>query len=505
MYRDHAACVRAVTSKDRRFDGLFITGVTSTNIYCRPSCPARTPHPNNMQFYPTAASAHRAGFRACKRCNPDSAPGSPDWDTRADAVSRAVRLIHDGVADRGGVTAVAAALGYSTRQLQRLFSDELGAGPADIARAHRARTARVLLQQTEMSATDVAYAAGFASVRAFNNAMQVVYASTPTALRGGDRAHSERCTPRKGTSPGVAALHAYPELRVRIPVREPFDPSNLFGHLVACAVPGVEHWHDGSYRRTITLPGGPGIVAIAPVRTALDVTLTLADTRDVTPALARVRRLTDADADPVAIETDLAATSIGPLLQKSPGRRVPRTIDPHELVIRTVIGQQISTAAARTVTAHLVRAVGTPLRDPGGLTHLFPAAAAVAAAPDEALTMPAARRDTVRRVAGLLADGTINLSLGNDRHAVAETLGAVRGVGPWTVNTVLMRACADPDVLLPTDLGIVTAARALGLPDRPGALIAHAEDWRPWRSYATQYLWAVTDHPINYLPDGTVA
>lgn len=508
VYRDHGACVRAVTSKDPRFDGLFITAVTSTGIYCRPSCPARTPHPDNMQFYPTAASAQRAGFRACKRCSPDGAPGSPQWDTRADAISRAIRLIHDGVANRGGVPAIAGALGYSTRQLQRLFMAELGASPADIARAHRAHTARTLLQHTDMPITEVAYAAGFASVRAFNHTMQTVYASTPTTLRGHDRAHHATNTPHTGahsqpqTSSDIC-LNS-PQLQIRLPVREPFDPSNLFGHLLACAIPGVEHWHDQAYRRTVVLPAGPAIIAVAPEEAALTVKLTLSDTRDVAPALARIARLADCDADPVAIATDLAPTTVGPLLKSAPGRRVPRTIDPHELVIRTVIGQHISTAAARTVTAHLVRAVGTPLADQHGLTHLFPSADAVAHADDSALPMPSARRDTVRAVASLLAQGTIDLSVGGDREAAATALGAVPGIGPWTVNTVLMRACADPDAFLPTDLGIKKAARALGLPDRPAALTAHAQSWRPWRSYATQYLWAATDHPINHMPTSEI-
>lgn len=489
MVPDRDTCLAAVASRDARFDGAFFTGVTSTGIYCRPSCPARTPAAGNMTFHPSAAAAQAAGFRACKRCRPDAVPGSPQWDVRADTTARAMRLIGDGVVDREGVEGLASRLGYSVRQTQRLTLDEVGASPLALARTQRAHTARVLLQTTELPLAEVAFAAGFGSIRSFNDTIREVYATTPSGLRG---------APRALAVPRVADPGRLLEISLRLAFRRPFDPSNVFGHLAATAVPGVEEWRDGAYRRTLRLPYGPGFVALAPRPDHIAATLHLADPRDLTPAIGRCRRLLDLDADPVAVDEALAADHLlAPLVAAAPGRRVPRTVDPDEFAIRAVLGQQVSTAAARTHAARLVLAHGDAVTDPvGGLTHLFPTPGALTNPARDALAMPASRVGTLTGLARALDSGDVDLSPGADRAAARAGLAGVKGVGPWTIEVIAMRSLGDPDSFPATDLGVRKACAVLGLPDPE----AGSRRWRPWRAYATQHLWAVLDHPINHLP-----
>lgn len=478
-------CLRAVAAKDTRFDGVFVTAVVTTGIYCRPSCPVVPPKIRNMRFHPSAAAAQAAGFRACKRCRPDATPGSPEWDLRADLVARAVRLIADGEVDRGGVPALAARLGYSRRQVERALVAELGAGPLALARAHRAQTARTLAETTTLPLHEVAYAAGFGSVRQLHDTVRSVYALTPGQLRA-----AARPVPAPGT------------LVLRLPFREPLLPDNLFGHLAATGVPGVEEWRDGAYRRTLRLPHGRGVVALRPAVGHVAATLALTDVRDLATAVARCRRLLDLDADPDAVDAALGADPVlAPLVQAAPGRRVPRTVDEAELALRAVLGQQVSTAAARTHAGRLVAALGEPVEDPdGGLTHLFPTTQAVAGMDPAGLALPHRRRATLLGLAGALCDGTVDLGPGVDRAAARSALSALPGIGPWTVETVAMRALGDPDAFPVADLGVLAAARSLGLPDRPPALAVHAARWAPWRAYATQHLWATGDHPVNRLP-----
>ncbi|MFB7650631.1 MULTISPECIES: AlkA N-terminal domain-containing protein [unclassified Streptomyces] len=489
MHTDTERCVRAVRSKDARFDGWFFTAVLTTRIYCRPSCPVVPPKPQNMTFYPSAAACQQAGFRACKRCRPDTSPGSPEWNQRADLTARAMRLIADGVVDREGVPGLAARLGYSTRQVERQLLAELGAGPLALARAQRAQTARVLIETTPLPMADVAFAAGFASVRTFNDTVREVFALSPSDLR--TRAPKHRVA---GTTPGTLSL--------RLPFRTPLNPDNLFGHLAATAVPGVEEWRDGAYRRTLRLPYGHGIVALTPGPDHIACRLTLSDPRDLTVAISRCRRLLDLDADPTAIDDQLRADPLlAPLVDKAPGRRVPRTVDEAEFAVRAVLGQQVSTAAARTHAARLVTAHGDPVDDPeGGLTHLFPSTAALAAVDPQTLAMPRTRRTTFTTLVAHLADGSVNLGVECDWSETRARLLALPGFGPWTADVIAMRALGDPDAFLPTDLGIRRAAGDLGLPSTPAALTAHAAAWRPWRAYAVQYLWATDSHPINFLP-----
>ncbi|MFE7956182.1 AlkA N-terminal domain-containing protein [Streptomyces sp. NPDC057413] len=488
MHTDRERCVRAVQSKDARFDGWFYTAVLTTRIYCRPSCPVVPPKPANMTFYPSAAACQQAGFRACKRCRPDTSPGSPEWNQRADLTARAMRLIADGVVDREGVPGLAARLGYSTRQVERQLLAELGAGPLALARAQRAQTARLLVETTPLPMADIAFASGFSSIRTFNDTVREVFALTPSELRA--------------RVPKSAAPAAPGTLSLRLPFRAPLNPDNLFGHLAATAVPGVEEWRDGSYRRTLRLPYGHGIAALTPRPDHIACRLTLTDLRDLTVAISRCRRLLDLDADPVAIDDALRADPLlAPLVDKAPGRRVPRTVDEAEFAVRAVLGQQVSTAAARTHAARLATAHGEPVTDPeGGLTRLFPDPAALAAVDPETLAMPRTRRTTFTTLVRHLADGSLHLGVESDWAEARARLLQLPGFGPWTVDVIAMRALGDPDAFLPTDLGIRRAAAELGLPATPAALTARAAAWRPWRAYAVQYLWATDDHPINFLP-----
>jgi AraC family transcriptional regulator of adaptative response / DNA-3-methyladenine glycosylase II len=485
MYDDVERCVRAVQGKDARFDGWFFIAVITTRIYCRPSCPVVPPKVKNMRFYPSAAAAQQAGFRACKRCRPDASPGSPEWNQRADVVARAMRLIADGVVDRDGVPGLAARLGYSTRQIERQLRAELGAGPLALARAQRAQTARVLIETTSLPMGDVALAAGFASIRAFNDTVREVFALAPTQLR--------RRAARGNPAPTPGALS------LRLPLRAPLCPDNLFGHLAATAVPGVEEWRDGAYRRTLRLPHGHGIVTLRPLPDHISCQLALTDLRDLAIAISRCRRLLDLDADPVAVGDLLRGDPLlAPLVDKAPGRRVPRTVDAAEFAVRAVLGQQVSTSAARTHAARLTAAYGEPVTDPaGGLTHLFPGLVELTGA---TLAVPQARQRTLAALTAALAEGEIDLGVGSDWQRARAQLATLPGVGPWTVETIAMRALGDPDAFAATDLGVRLAARNLGLPGTPATLTRHAAAWRPWRAYAVQYLWATGDHAINRMP-----
>jgi AraC family transcriptional regulator of adaptative response / DNA-3-methyladenine glycosylase II len=474
---DHDWCLRAFHSRDPRFDGWFYVGVVTTGIYCRPSCPANPPKPQNVRFHPTAASAQLAGFRACKRCRPDASPGSPEWNTRADVVGRAMRLIADGVVDREGVGGLAARLHYSERHLARLLTAEVGAAPLALARAQRAHTARILIETTELPLTEVAFAAGFSSVRQFNDTVRAVFAMAPRELRRANRR----------TEPASAGA-----LTLRLPYRGTLDAPALFGFLGTRAVPGVEAWDaaTSTYRRTLALPHGTGTATLAPGPGWVSCTLRLDDWRDVAATVQRCRRLLDLDADPQAVASVLAADdALAPLVRARPGLRAPGVVDGNEIAVRAVLGQQVSVAGARTLAARLVRAYGEPLSVPvDGLTHLFPRADVLAEAADEHLSMPGARRASLRAVCAALAAQPIDAA--TDRAELERRLLAVKGIGSWTAGYVAMRALGDPDVFLPTDLGVQRAACRRGLDATPAALAARAERWRPWRTYAVHHLWA---------------
>ncbi|MGI5459072.1 DNA-3-methyladenine glycosylase 2 family protein [Streptomyces sp. CA-249302] len=450
----------AVRSRDARFDGEFFFAVRTTGIYCRPSCPAVTPRRHNVRFFQTAAAAQGSGFRACRRCRPDAVPGSADWNVRADVVGRAMRLIGDGVVDREGVAGLATRLGYSARQVQRQLTAELGAGPVALARAQRAHTARVLVQTTELPITEIAFASGFASVRQFNDTIREVYASTPTELRtaapDGGRAGRRPATPGAG-------------IPLRLAHRGPYQSGAVFDLLADQAVPGVEELSGErgrrTYRRTLRLPHGTGVVAVderaGTVKSAsganpggwLDARLHLTDPRDLTTAVGRLRRLLDLDADPYAVDERLGTDRrLAPLVAERPGLRSPGAADAEELAVRALVGK----AAAE----RLVRRYGKALDAPSGsLTHLFPEPAVLAGAEPHG---------TLGALTAALADGTVRLDPGADRDDAEAALLALPGMDAGTVAVIRTRALGDPDVAPP----------GLDVPD----------SWRPWRSYALQHL-----------------
>ncbi len=491
MIEDEERCWRAAQSKDQRFDGWFYTAVITTGIYCRPSCPATTPKRANVRFYPTAAAAQQAGFRACKRCRPDATPGSPEWNARADLVGRAMRLIADGVVDRDGVPGLAERLGYSERQVHRQLVAEVGAGPLALARAQRARMARLLIETTDLPFAEVAFGAGFSSIRQFNDTVLEVFASTPTELRAAGR---RRATGSPSTPPGWLTL--------RLPVRPPFDGAAVIAFLGARAVAGVEEVQGDTYRRSVQLPGGMGIVELTATPDHVRCALRLDALSDLAAAVGRCRRLLDLDADPVAVDEQLSAEPLlAPLVAKRPGLRCPGTVDGNELAVRAVLGQQVSVAGARTAAARLVAGWGEPLADPtGGVTHLFPTPESLISAPDEALAGPRARLRALRTLATTLASGAITLDPGGDRVRTAGQLVSLPGIGPWTAGYISMRALGDPDVFLPTDLGVRHALSALGAPNDPRSASRFADGLRPWRSSALHHLWASLPTPGPHPP-----
>jgi AraC family transcriptional regulator of adaptative response / DNA-3-methyladenine glycosylase II len=528
LWRDFDRCYRAVAARDARFDGQFITAVRTTGIYCRPSCPAMTPKARNVQFFPTAAAAQSAGFRACRRCLPDAVPGSPEWNLRADLAGRAMRLIADGVVEREGVPGLARRLGYSERQLGRALTAEVGAGPLALARAHRAHAARLLIELSELPFGDVAFAAGFASVRQFNATVQEVFAATPSQLRATATRRRRRAgRPQSGVRdvqrpesgfrdipavghPGDGDPHgAGVQLQLRLPFREPFDAAGVFGFLAARAVPGVEAAEDGEYARTLGLPHGTATARLRPPAEPsaghVDCTLRLADMRDLGSAVARLRRLLDLDADPSAVDEVLATDpALAASVLATPGIRVPGAVDGPELVLRALLGQQVSVAAARTAAARLAVELGQRLPAPdGSLTTVFPTAAAVAEHGADVLRGPRQRVDAILGAAAALAAGDLEVHVGRDPDELRAELLELPGIGPWTADYVLMRVLGVPDVLLTGDLALRNGAAALGLPADPKHLERRLEPLRPWRSYAGMHLWRASPAGYALVGGGT--
>jgi AraC family transcriptional regulator, regulatory protein of adaptative response / DNA-3-methyladenine glycosylase II len=480
---DPDQCYVAVQSRDGRFDGWFVTAVRTTGIYCRPSCPAITPKRANVDFYPTAAAAQQRGFRACKRCRPDASPGSPEWNTRQDVVGRAMRLIADGVVEREGVPGLAGRLGYSERHLNRVITAELGAGPLAIARAQRAHTARLLVETTSMPLTDIAFAAGFGSVRQFNDTIREVFAASPSALREGSsgrRPSADRAPTGGSVTVGV---------HVRLAVRTPFAADDVLSFVGRRAIPGLESWDGTTYARALDLPGGTGIVRLVAHADHVAAHLELSSSADLRTAVQRIRRLLDLDNDPAAVDAALGAEpAMAALVAAVPGRRSPASVDPYETAVRAVIGQQVSVGGARTVAARLVDVAGRRLERPSGdVTHVFPRPDELAAASDDAFSMPTARRDTIRRLAAAVAAGDVELHVGVDPADARADLLALRGIGPWTADYVVMRGLGHPDVFLAADLGVRHAM------DRLELTAIDTDRWAPWRSYAVHHLWASLD------------
>jgi len=497
---DERAAYRAISGRDPRFDGRLFVGVLSTGIYCRPSCPARTPRPENCRFYPAAAAAVAAGFRACRRCRPDSLPGSRDWDSRGDLAARALRAIADGAIDADGVQGLADRLHVSPRHLHRILVTEVGAAPLQLARTRRAQLARMLLDETALSMIDVAFAAGFASLRQFNDVMRSEFGAPPSALRRSPTAVPGAA--RSRAVPGEVAAHELErlpvdsaELTLRLRYAAPYDWAAWVGHVAGRAIPGLERIeHDRTVTRLVAAPGGPARVSISLDHAGkLVARLALADLADLAGVVAKLRRWLDLDADPAQLADALGADPLlGPLVRARPGLRIPGTTDPFELAVRAVLGQQVSVAGARTLAGRLVEAYGTPVVE--GLS-LFPAAATLAEAGPERLReigLTGARASTLAHLAGAVAGG-LALEAGADRDAVRAALLALPGIGPWTADYIALRALADPDVFPAGDLVLRKALAEL--PGGSGREVdiagarRMATAWRPWRGYAAQHLW----------------
>ncbi|MEU6788552.1 AlkA N-terminal domain-containing protein [Nonomuraea angiospora] len=445
-------------SRDGRFDGRFFVAVVTTGIFCRPSCPAALPKRENVRFYPSSAAALEAGFRACKRCRPDTAPGSPEWNVRADVVGRAMRLIADGLVDREGVAGLASRLGYSERQLHRQLTADLGAGPQALARAQRAATARTLLETTDLPASEIAFAAGFSSIRQFNDTVRRVYGTTPTALRG---------APSARRPPGA--------IRLRLTYRPPLDLPALFSYLATRAIPGLEDVTAHRYRRSLTLPHGLGLVTLRPAGTYVSCELHLEDLKDLAAAVRRCRHVLDLDADPRDVADHLTRDPrLAAVVARTPGRRVPGQVDAAEMAIRAILDEETPTGRAQL--ADLVHTYGARL---GGGAHAFPRMEALASSDAPA---------PVTALARALTAGTLHLGPEADRDQAERELLTLPGMDAEAVARIRMRAFGDPDVFLPSDPAVREGLHRLGL------TAGDADRWRPWRSYAMQHLSAPRTH-----------
>lgn len=475
MLLDPATCYRAMRARDRRFDGRFFVGVRTTGIYCRPICPARTPRRENVQFFACAAAAAEAGFRPCKRCRPETAPGTPAWLGSSAVVSRALRLIRAGMLSDDDVAGLAARLGIGDRQLRRLFDRHLGASPAAVARAQRLHTARALIDQTALPMTEIAAAAGFRSLRQFNHAVRTTFGAPPRALRRSGAAPAERDA-----------------LTLRVPYRPPLDWPALLAFLTPRVTPGVETVQDGAFRRVVRLGAQAGIVEVrAPAsEAALLVRLRPADGAHVPAILERVRRVFDLDADPLAIGAALAADArLRPLVAASPGLRLPGAWDPFELAVRGIVGQQISVRGATTLLGRLVARCGEPVAVGDGLTHAFPSPAALATADLAGIGMPGARVAALQQLARAVADGALVLDAARGLDDAVARLTALPGIGPWTAQYIAMRGLGEPDAFPYGDLGLRAALGNGAGPVSARELERAAEAWRPWRGYAALLLW----------------
>ncbi|MDA3038860.1 MAG: helix-turn-helix domain-containing protein [Actinomycetota bacterium] len=496
------AWARAVESRDSRFDGWVIVGVTSTGIYCRPSCPTPVrPKRANMRFFATPASAQMEGFRACKRCLPDAAPGSPEWNRRDDLVGRAIRAIDDGLVDRVGVQGLARHLAVSSRHLHRLLSTEVGATPVALARARRARAARVLIETTDLPFGEVAFGSGFDSIRQFNDTVNEVFACTPTVLRAKATQQSARRSGHRPTMPDAVSSGA---ISLRLAHRAPYDRDQVLAWLGSHAVPGVEAREGWCYSRSLRLPHGPAVVALdLSSGTHVEASFWLTSLVDLQTALHRCRRMLDLDADPAVVDESLG---VDPLLAagvaRHPGTRSPADVDGFDALLRAIIHQQVSVASAVGVLARLTAAHGHRL-DPalsfaalGGerspITTVFPDAEVWAALDPDELGLPASRAATVVAAARAVAEGTVDLSPGADREAARQQLLRIKGIGPWTVAVTSLRGLSDPDVFVPGDLALERSAQEVAR--RQGiegsmSLEARSLGWSPWRSYAMHHLW----------------
>jgi AraC family transcriptional regulator of adaptative response / DNA-3-methyladenine glycosylase II len=503
MELDATRCYRAILARDARFDGRFFVAVRTTGIYCRPICPAPTPKAVNVRFYACAAAAAAAGYRACLRCRPEAAPGTPAWMGSSAVVSRALRLIAADALDDGDVEGLAARVGLGARQLRRLFAEHLGASPAEIARVRRVHFARALLDDSNLPMSDVAYAAGFRSIRQFNHAVRAHFGDAPRRLRARRRrgngttgaAVSARRSAGAAERPRrVVAGATPPGLVVRLAYRPPFDWGGLLRFLARRATPGVEVVDGDVYRRTIGTTASAGEIEVRHVHgerhLLMEIRLPTHD--DLLQVVERARRLFDLAADPLPITRQLRRQpELRAAVDARPGLRVPGAWDGFELAVRAVLGQQVTVAGATTLAGRLAAAFGTPVQTHGaGLAMLFPTAPVLADADLTRIGMPRTRAATIRALAAAVASGTLRLDAALGLEDAVARLAAIPGIGEWTAQYIAMRALGEADAFPASDLGL---RQALG--NGAGPLAARevqgcAEAWRPWRAYAAIHLWA---------------
>lgn len=475
MELDPVICYRALKTRDARFDGRFFTGVESTGIYCRPVCPARTPRAGHCRFFACAAAAEEAGFRACRRCRPETAPGTPAWLGTSATVARALRLIGEGALETAGVAELAERLGVGDRHLRRLFAEQLGASPLAVARTQRAHFAKRLIEESGLAMGEIAFAAGFRNVRRFNADVRASFDRTPSELR------------RRAGEPGGGG-----RIALRLAYRGELDWDGLLAHLAPRALPGVERVEDGRYRRTVDLGAEPGIVTIEPAAAdgALRLVAPLAASGRLSMLVARARALFDLDAEPAAIAAQLGGDPrLRAALARRPSPRVPGCWDRFELAVRAILGQQISVAGATTLAGRLVARHGRPFPGEEGLTHLFPGPEALADADLEAIGLTQARAAALRALAAAVAAGEPVLELAPSLEVAVARLAALPGIGDWTAQYIALRALGEPDAFPAGDLGLRRIMAENGTPPSATALRRRAEAWRPWRGYAAQLLW----------------
>lgn len=491
---DPEACYRALVTRDARFDGRIFVGVTSTGIYCRPVCPARTAKFENCQFYASAAAAQEAGFRPCLRCRPETAPDLASWRGTSNTVSRGLALIADGAMDGGeaGVEALAERLGVGGRQLRRLFKQHLGATPVAVAQTRRVLFAKQLIQETRMPMAEVALAAGFGSIRRFNETFHDLFRRPPSALRR--RAWAG--LPVDSVAAGGVTL--------RLRYRPPYDWPAMLAYLRARAIDGVEQVEGEVYRRSVAEGEETGTVEIRhePARDNLAVLVRFPSVQPLPGILARVRRVFDVGADIEAIGAHLSQDPfLAPLVARRPGLRAPGGWDGFELAVRAVLGQQVTVVAARQLAGRLVSICGAEVpaasRLTPALSRAFPSPQRVAAADLGALGMPGSRRATLTALAeAAIADPHLFRPFGTVEEAIAR-LRQIRGIGDWTAQYIALRALREPDAFPASDIGLLRgAADGAGVRPTPADLLVRAEPWRPWRAYAAQHLWAVDSVPV---------
>jgi AraC family transcriptional regulator of adaptative response / DNA-3-methyladenine glycosylase II len=483
MDMDDDACYRAIETRDHRFDGRLFVAVTTTGVYCRPFCPAPTPRRENVRFFPSAAAAQEAGFRPCLRCRPETSPDLAFWRGSSNTVSRALGLIEAGALDEADVETLAGRLGLGERQLRRLFRQHLGASPISIAQTRRILLAKQLIQDTRLPMTEVALAAGFGSIRRFNEIFQQLYRRPPMALR------------RAGiTDESVATTGA---VTVKLGYRPPYDWDATLSFLRARAIPGVEVVSNSRYARTIGIGDERGVLVVeAGEKNCLKATVRFPNLKSLPAIIARIRRVFDLACDPVAIGAHLSRDPVlAPLVADRPGLRVPGAWDGFELAVRAILGQQITVAAATRLAGALVSAYGEPVADATafdpGLTHLFPAPRYLAGADLAAIGMPHARR---MALSGLAAAVVADPLIFGPRRSLEDAIAQLRmlpGIGEWTAQYIAMRELREPDAFPAADIGLLRAmSDGGGVRPSPATLLLRAERWRPWRAYAALHLWA---------------